>query len=358
MRLFHKLFLAIAAAAIMVPCVARADDASRGWYVGLAGIGSFQTDADSKVGGVRDSIKSDAGWGVSGDTGYNWGNGVRTEAEVAFRTSGVDKVTGTGSSATLNGGDVSNTNIMVNGLYDFNTGTRFTPYVGIGIGAAFVNGDDIRTVNTRTLNDDDVKFAFQGIAGASVALDKNWSVTADYRYLRTPNIEYKSNVGDTAATENASHNILVGVRYSFGQPAAEPLPAPAQAIRPAVPALAPVASPVVPEVPQSFMVFFDFDRSTLTPEAKRIIAAAAQEFKKGGFVRIVVTGHTDTMGTSKYNQKLSVRRARSVQNEMAQQGVPAAVVQAVGAGKTSLLVPTADGVREAQNRRAEIVLNK
>lgn len=118
------------------------------------------------------------------------------------------------------------------------------------------------------------------------------------------------------------------------------------------------AQPAVPPVPQSYMVFFDFDKSVLTPEAKRIIAAAAEDFKKGGYVRIVVTGHTDTVGTVKYNQKLSERRAAAVKKEFAQLGVPAAEVQAVGVGKSGLLVPTADGVREAQNRRAEIVFNK
>lgn len=357
MRLIHKLCLAVAAAALLAPCAAQAGDGQqRGWYVGLAGISTFQTDSDSKVDGKRDLVEFDPGWGISGDVGYAWRNGVRTELEIAHRDSDVDKVTGFGSSATLNGGNVTNTNVMLNGFYDFNTGTWFTPYVGLGIGGAFVSGDDIRTVNTRTLNDDEVKFAFQGIAGASAALDRNWALTLDYRYLRTPNVEYKSNLNDTARTENASHNILVGVRYTFNQPEPPP-PAPPMA-RPAAPIAAPAVAPAVPEVPQSFMVFFDFDKSTLTPEAKRILAAASQEFKKGGYVRVVVTGHTDTMGTAKYNQKLSVRRAKSVQTELSQLGVPADVVQAVGAGKTALLVPTADSVREAQNRRAEIVLNK
>ncbi len=104
------------------------------------------------------------------------------------------------------------------------------------------------------------------------------------------------------------------------------------------------------------MVFFDFNKSDLTPEAKRIIASAAADYKRGGYVRIVVTGHTDTVGGDAYNMKLSDRRAASVKAEFARLGVEA--VEATGVGKNGLMVPTADQVREAQNRRAEIVFDK
>jgi outer membrane protein OmpA-like peptidoglycan-associated protein len=103
------------------------------------------------------------------------------------------------------------------------------------------------------------------------------------------------------------------------------------------------------------MVFFDFDKSALTPEAKKILASAAQDFKSGKYVRIVVTGHTDTVGTAKYNQKLSERRAATVKTQLQKLGVNPSEIEATGVGKNDLLVPTADGVREAQNRRAEIV---
>ncbi|HEY4125365.1 MAG TPA: OmpA family protein, partial [Rhizomicrobium sp.] len=81
-------------------------------------------------------------------------------------------------------------------------------------------------------------------------------------------------------------------------------------------------------------------------------------FKKDGYVRIVVTGHTDTVGSNDYNQKLSERRAASVKRELIHLGLSAKSIEPMGVGKNGLLVPTADGVREAQNRRAEIVFNK
>ncbi|MDD5586388.1 MAG: OmpA family protein [Alphaproteobacteria bacterium] len=354
MMQLKNLFMAVAAVALMAPLAAHADDAKTpGWYVGAGAMPVFQTDADSNVDSTTDIIKYDTGWGLSGSGGYAFGNGIRAEGEIAYRTADVDEVTGTGS-GPVNDGDWRNVSLMGNVLYDFATGTRFTPYVGVGIGMSFVTADEVRTVVNRTLDSTRQTFAYQAIGGVSAALDDNWAVTADYRYFRTLDEKYRTNLDDRATTDNASHNILVGLRYKFVKPAMVP----AQAAPAPMPRAPMAAQPAVPPVPQSYMVFFDFDKSVLTPEAKRIIASAAEDFKKGGYIRVVVTGHTDTVGTVKYNQKLSERRAAAVKKEFAQLGVPSAEVQAVGVGKSGLLVPTADGVREAQNRRAEIVFNK
>ena len=69
-----------------------------------------------------------------------------------------------------------------------------------------------------------------------------------------------------------------------------------------------------------------------------------------------MTGHTDTVGSAAYNQKLSEARASAVKARLIADGVAATEISMIGVGKTGLLVPTADGVREAQNRRAEIEL--
>jgi outer membrane protein OmpA-like peptidoglycan-associated protein len=364
MKNLRFLGLAVAVIALMAPAAVRADNPLRaGWYVDGGGIASFQTDAESKVSGVKDTIQYDTGWGVIGGGGYAWGNGIRTEAEIAYRNSSVDKVKGLNSSESTTGydkgGHIGNTSFMGNALYDFATGTRYTPYAGVGIGASMVDAYNIKTVNLRTLDSDRMEFAYQGIVGVAAALDSHWSATADYRYFRTTDASFKSNVGDRATTENASHNIVIGVRYAFGQPAAAPVPPPpAPQPVPPTPRAPQVQAPAVAPVPQSYMVFFDFDKSALTPEAKRIIASAAQDFKNGQYVRIVVTGHTDTMGTVRYNQKLSERRAASVKKEFAALGVPDSEIVTIGVGKNGLLVPTSDQVREAQNRRAEIVFNR
>lgn len=133
--------------------------------------------------------------------------------------------------------------------------------------------------------------------------------------------------------------------------ATQPVP-PYTAPRPAAPQ---AATPSQAEAAK-FLVFFDWDRSALTPEARKIIASAADEFKRTGSTRIVATGHTDLSGSPQYNLRLSERRAEAVKAELIRLGVPATVITTVGKGEEDPLVPTKDGVREAQNRRVEIVI--
>ena len=125
--------------------------------------------------------------------------------------------------------------------------------------------------------------------------------------------------------------------------------------QPGAPMAAPKANAPTPAAAQAeaakFLVFFDWDKATLTPEGRRVIASAADEFKKTGSAKIVATGYTDLSGTPQYNLKLSERRADAVKAELVQLGVPAAVITTIGKGEEDPLVPTKDGVREAQNRR-------
>jgi len=106
----------------------------------------------------------------------------------------------------------------------------------------------------------------------------------------------------------------------------------------------------------SFMVFFDWDRSNLSPQAMTTLQQAAAAFKSTGAARVTATGHTDTSGPEDYNMALSLRRANTVKDALITLGVPAAAITATGVGEAGLLVQTADGVREPQNRRVEIVV--
>src|SRR5512132_2672389 len=137
----------------------------------------------------------------------------------------------------------------------------------------------------------------------------------------------------------------------------------AQAPKPAMPQpVAPMAAPKAPAPAAAqaeaakFLVFFDWDKATLTAEARSIIASAADEYKKTGSTRLVATGHTDLSGSPQYNLRLSERRAEAVKAELVRLGVPAAVITTIGKGEEDPLVPTKDGVREAQNRHVEIVI--
>ena len=103
-----------------------------------------------------------------------------------------------------------------------------------------------------------------------------------------------------------------------------------------------------------WLVFFDWDKSNLSPQAMATVSQAAAAYKATSGARISTVGNTDTSGSTDYNMALSIRRADSVRSALIQNGVPAAAIETAGRGQTNLLVATADGVREAQNRRVEL----
>ena len=106
----------------------------------------------------------------------------------------------------------------------------------------------------------------------------------------------------------------------------------------------------------AYMVFFEWDRSDLSAQALDVIRQAANAYKTKGGAQLTATGHTDRSGPETYNMALSLRRANAVKDALVRDGVSPEDISVVGLGEAQPLVPTADGVREAQNRRVQIVL--
>jgi len=127
-------------------------------------------------------------------------------------------------------------------------------------------------------------------------------------------------------------------------------PPPAAAAPPPPP---PAAPPMAG--PQTFIVYFDFDKSNLTPAAATVLQQAADYFKAHGVARVKIDGYTDLAGTQQYNIGLSKRRADTAQAGLVRDGVPAGAITSAWHGKENPAVPTPDGVREPRNRRVEIV---
>jgi len=108
-------------------------------------------------------------------------------------------------------------------------------------------------------------------------------------------------------------------------------------------------------VPHSYLVFFDFNKSNLSSAAVKIVDQAAADAAAGKATTLTVTGYTDTVGSDAYNMRLSRRRAESVSAQLEKDGVASSEISIFAKGKHDLLVPTADGVKEPQNRRVSIV---
>lgn len=103
-----------------------------------------------------------------------------------------------------------------------------------------------------------------------------------------------------------------------------------------------------------YLVFFDFDQSTLGAGAQSVLDAVATEVRRRSLNTIDVVGYADRSGTEAYNYRLSERRANAVRDALVQRGVQANLISASGRGESDPLVETPDGVREPANRRAQI----
>ncbi len=137
-------------------------------------------------------------------------------------------------------------------------------------------------------------------------------------------------------------------------PARAPEPPPAPVAEPADAGFDVDASaPMKPENAM-YLVFFDFDQSTLDAGAQSVLDSVAQEVATRSINAVNVVGHADTSGSRDYNRKLAMRRANAIKDALAQRGVNPSMIRVDSRGEEQLLVETADGVREPANRRGEI----
>ena len=103
-----------------------------------------------------------------------------------------------------------------------------------------------------------------------------------------------------------------------------------------------------------YIVFFEWDQSDITPEAANILNNAVTAYANCGTAAVMLAGHADASGPKTYNDGLAKRRNASVNDYLTGRGIPADRISSEGFGETQLRVPTADGVREPQNRRVEV----
>jgi OOP family OmpA-OmpF porin len=134
------------------------------------------------------------------------------------------------------------------------------------------------------------------------------------------------------------------------KPEETPPPAPAAAVTPPPPPPAPTSE----KVTFAADAFFDFDKSDLKAEGKAKLDDLAS--KLGGITLevVIAVGHTDSIGTDAYNQKLSVRRAESVKSYLISKGIDPKRVYTEGKGESQPVADNKTSDGRARNRRVEI----
>ena len=139
--------------------------------------------------------------------------------------------------------------------------------------------------------------------------------------------------------------------------AAAPAPAVAPAAAPAAaaPAAKPAPAPAVAtKVTYAADAFFDFDKSVLKPEGKAKLDDLASKVKDINLEVIIAVGHTDSVGSDAYNQKLSVRRSEAVKAYLVSKGIEKNRVYTEGKGEEQPVADNKTKEGRAKNRRVEI----
>jgi len=137
-------------------------------------------------------------------------------------------------------------------------------------------------------------------------------------------------------------------------PAPRPAPAPAPAPAAAPPAAAVVPAPTSEKVTFAADAFFDFDKSVLKPEGRAKLDDLVSKMQGLNLEVIIAVGHTDSIGTDTYNQRLSVRRAEAVKSYLVSKGVEKNRVYTEGKGEKQPVADNKTAEGRAKNRRVEI----
>ncbi|MEQ1499288.1 MAG: OmpA family protein [Novosphingobium sp.] len=331
------------------------------------------------------TLDTKPGYDFGGIIGYDFG-GFRLEAEASHRRAGAKSL------LVANGaqlypladatGNVSTLSFMVNGLFDLgpNDGPQVFAGGGVGYGRTKINAAASPDPSADfAVNGTDSGFAWQLIAGLRYPLGDRIDIGLKYRYFNQDNVFVPATytfarvvspdsvgpravVGGTAYTDTVntrmrSHSAMLTLTYNFtGAPpppvVAEPVPPLPIPVEPPLVGVTPPAPPPCNKGP--YIVFFDWDKSEITPEASAVLDSAVVAYGNCASVPIMLAGHADRSGSNAYNEGLSQRRNASVTAYLTQRGIPGGAISSQSFGEGANRVPTADGVKELQNRRVEI----
>jgi OOP family OmpA-OmpF porin len=148
----------------------------------------------------------------------------------------------------------------------------------------------------------------------------------------------------------------VGCDGAIVAPPPAPAPAPVAAPAPAPkPAPAPAPAPAVAsKVTYAADAFFDFDKAVLKPEGKAKLDDLVGKVKGINLEVIIAVGHTDSVGTDAYNQKLSIKRSEAVKAYLVSKGIEKSRVYTEGKGEKQPVADNKTKEGRSKNRRVEI----
>jgi OOP family OmpA-OmpF porin len=195
---------------------------------------------------------------------------------------------------------------------------------------------------------------------AALALGTGVALAADYPVLTDGSGKpVRDSSGKCVQSSGMMHPDCMVRTKEEPMPAVPGAPAPAPAT-PAEPAAAPAepARMAPASVRQSITIqaeaLFDFDKSVVKPNGKRELDQAAAKMNGVDVEMVIATGHTDSIGTEAYNQKLSERRANAVKSYLVSKGVPASKITTLGKGETQPVATNKTKEGRANNRRVDV----
>jgi outer membrane autotransporter protein len=312
--------------------------ARSGWYIdGIVSAGAFDGSVTTEQAGAGTGLNGSS-VAVSVEAGYPFplpaGFSLEPQAQLVYQHLDFrNRVDGNGIDVNIGGLNQSIARAGVRLVHPFvgPEETRITPYAKLNVLQGFGSTGDA-TIGNVPFGVANYGTSVQIGGGVTGTLTRTISVYGD--------VAWQQNVVNDGGFRGWSFN--AGLRWTFGTPP--------PAVGPGIPAPPPAAV-------RSYLVFFDWDRADLTDRAREVVAEAARSAQQTEVTRISVDGYTDTSGTQRYNMALSLRRAKAVAAELVRDGVKQPIIAVNGLGDTRLLVATGPGVREAQNRRVEIVFH-
>lgn len=171
------------------------------FYVG--GHGGLNYAHEASTGG-GDTIAYDFfGFGIGVEVGMRIGSNLRVEGELTYRSNDVDEVDGVSTTA-----EMTSTTLMVNALYDFNSESGLTPYIGGGLGMSSVE------FSISTSSYDDTVLAAQLIGGVMFELSPGLTMSVDYRLFGTQDLALGAGLG-FGDVEYINSSVFVGIKKFF-----------------------------------------------------------------------------------------------------------------------------------------------